>query len=144
MEKKIVIFDLDGTLCDNSHRDHLAREKNWDAFNAACYLDTIHTHIEAILRGLRPTHIIVLLTGRDERYMAMTRQWLNDHDVPYDFLFMRPHGSWSIADHDYKWMVVSKHFDPAQIDMVFEDRQRVVDMWRAHGIRCLQVAPGDF
>lgn len=27
---------------------------------------------------------------------------------------------------------------------VFDDRQRVVDMWRARGINCWQTAPGDF
>lgn len=144
MEKKIAIFDLDGTLCDNRHREHLAQEKKWDAFHAACHLDTIHPHIEAILHGLKATHIIVLLTGRDERYLEQTRQWLNDHGITYDFLFMRPQGSWAVADHDYKWAVVQKYFDPQQVAMVFEDRARVVQMWREHGIPCLQVAPGDF
>jgi hypothetical protein len=25
-----------------------------------------------------------------------------------------------------------------------DDRQKVVDMWRAEGLTCFQVAPGDF
>lgn len=144
MEKKIAIFDLDGTLCDNQHRAHLAHEKRWDDFNAACYLDTIHPHIEAILRGLAATHLIVLLTGRDGKYLDTTRQWLRDHEIPYDFLLMRPEGQYHIADHDFKWLVINQHFNVQNIAMVFEDRQRVVDMWRAHGVPCLQVAPGDF
>ena len=28
--------------------------------------------------------------------------------------------------------------------LVLDDRDRVVKMWRAAGLRCLQVAPGDF
>jgi hypothetical protein len=28
--------------------------------------------------------------------------------------------------------------------LVFDDRDRVVKMWRAAGLRCFQVAPGDF
>jgi hypothetical protein len=28
--------------------------------------------------------------------------------------------------------------------LVFEDRASVVSMWRENGIRCCQVAPGDF
>ena len=28
--------------------------------------------------------------------------------------------------------------------LVFDDRDRVVAVWRKHGIRCCQVAPGDF
>ena len=27
---------------------------------------------------------------------------------------------------------------------VFDDRNKVVAMWRRHGVRCFQVAPGDF
>ena len=27
---------------------------------------------------------------------------------------------------------------------VFDDRQQVVDMWRANGLTCFQVADGDF
>ena len=31
-------------------------------------------------------------------------------------------------------------------DVLFaiDDRQQVVDMWRANGVTCLQCAPGDF
>jgi len=28
--------------------------------------------------------------------------------------------------------------------MVFDDRDQVVEMWRANGIPCFQVAPGNF
>jgi hypothetical protein len=29
-------------------------------------------------------------------------------------------------------------------DVIFDDRDRVVKMWRSEGIPCFQVAPGDF
>ena len=31
-----------------------------------------------------------------------------------------------------------------KIDIVFDDRNKVVDMWRARGTTCVQVAEGDF
>lgn len=31
-----------------------------------------------------------------------------------------------------------------RIAMVFDDRDKVVAMWRRQGLTCLQVAPGDF
>ena len=34
--------------------------------------------------------------------------------------------------------------DRARLVAVFEDRKRVVDMWRENGVTCYQVAPGDF
>jgi hypothetical protein len=30
------------------------------------------------------------------------------------------------------------------VQAAIDDRQQVVDMWRAAGLLCLQVAPGDF
>ena len=30
------------------------------------------------------------------------------------------------------------------VEMVFDDRQKVVDMWREIGLTCMQVAPGNF
>ena len=34
--------------------------------------------------------------------------------------------------------------DKNDIFAVFDDRQQVVDMWRANGLTCFQVAEGDF
>ncbi len=34
--------------------------------------------------------------------------------------------------------------DHWSVQFVMDDRQRVVDMWRSKGLKCLQVAPGDF
>ena len=34
--------------------------------------------------------------------------------------------------------------DRARLVMVFDDRDRVVNMWRRNGVVCAQVAPGDF
>jgi hypothetical protein len=33
---------------------------------------------------------------------------------------------------------------PENIKMIFDDRDKVVKMWRDNGITCLQVAPGNF
>ena len=41
------------------------------------------------------------------------------------------------------WLAHSRSFNWCP-DLVFEDRDRVVQMWRNEGIQCCQVAPGDF
>ena len=57
---------------------------------------------------------------------------------------MREHRDYT-ADDELKrgWLIKSRDAGRAP-DLVFDDRQRVVDMWRAEGIPCFQVAPGDF
>jgi hypothetical protein len=34
--------------------------------------------------------------------------------------------------------------DKSDILCIFDDRDKVVKMWRSNGIACFQVAPGDF
>ena len=35
----IFLLDLDGTLCDVSHRKQLAKSKAWNEFHGLCHLD---------------------------------------------------------------------------------------------------------
>ena len=53
------------------------------------------------------------------------------------------------ADDDMRSDVDAKRemltgIDKDNVLFVVEDRSRVVDMWRAEGLTCLQCAPGDF
>ena len=50
-----------------------------------------------------------------------------------------------MPDDKLKQMWLDQLFtDKSDIVCVFDDRQKVVDMWRSHGLTCMQVAPGDF
>jgi hypothetical protein len=57
---------------------------------------------------------------------------------------MRPKGDYR-DDGVIKFELLQKiredGFNPT---IAFDDRNRVVDMWRTNGIICAQVAPGDF
>ena len=113
-----------------------------------------------------PSHQIEIWSGRGEgaggKVREITRQWLVRH-MPYlnvvtypppSFfgyregtsipLRMRAHDDYT-ADHELKrnWLLAARESDKAP-QLVFDDRQKVVDMWRAEGIPCFQVAPGDF
>ena len=104
---------------------------------------------------------IVIFSGRNDRGFDATVQWLNDFKVPFDLLVMRPDKfkdkSWPIADGnpatpDMRFMpdeilkkqMLDTFVDKDDVFMTVEDRQKVVDMWRAEGLTCFQVAPGDF
>ena len=43
-----------------------------------------------------------------------------------------------------EWLLSLPEEIKSNISIVFEDRKRVVDMWRNHGIQCCQVSEGDF
>ena len=144
----IAVFDLDGTLADIAHRMHLidpsrGRRKEWRAFFAACVDDAPVAPIVTIARRLHGAHEIWIATGRSDEVRAQTVDWLARHDVPCDRLLMRQAGDYT-ADHELKerWLLQDT-LPRERVSMVFEDRARVVRMWRRHGLTCLQVAEND-
>lgn len=144
---KTYIFDIDNTIANNDKRiHHLHKEpKDWDAWHQEYHTDTPYWEIIDILNMARQNFIsIVLCTGRDAKYKPETEKWLQEHKIIYDELFMRPEGD-RREDCAVKRELLGKirelGYNPV---CVFEDRDRVVKMWREEGLRCLQVAPGNF
>ena len=93
---------------------------------------------------------VAIWTGRIESVRDKTLGWLKHHGIYYRQHFqelkMRP-------DHDRRrdyqikneWLCDAQdRYGLGKPDLVFEDRQRVVDMYRSHGITCCQVDYGDF
>ena len=154
MNKNVVICDLDGTLADVNHRLHYIKnddgtlkpyaERDWDSFNKACVDDKPNRDVieilEALLTGCRMFYI---LSGRNDSVRAETVQWLEKH-VYWDFdcdthLIMRKADD-RRPDTEVKLeMVRELGLTPDDVLCVLDDRQCVVDMWRANGFRCLQV-----
>lgn len=144
LKHMLVVFDLDGTLSNPSHRLHfLEREKkDWRAFYAACGGDQPIYPIIRILQALYITGAEVeIWTGRSAEVEGITREWLSLEGVPNVPLMMRAEG-----DHRPDTVVKQEWLDHSSIKpfLVFEDRASVVEMWRSNGIRCCQVADGNF
>lgn len=142
---ELVIFDIDGTLADiSARRHHLEkRPKDWDAFFAAMREDAAVAPLVRLCNTLYDAGFHLLLcSGRPERYRDDTVAWLTREGVKYHALLLR-------RDDDRRSDVEVKRdllagFDKERIAFVVEDRTRVVDMWRAQGLVCLQCAPGEF
>lgn len=143
-----VVFDLDGTLSCCKHRAHLLEvdPRPWDEFYRACVLDPPIKPIINTMRAFREAGAhIEIWTGRSDLVEKETREWLDVHGAPYTPLRMRPHGDHS-SDVEMKRFWLHDHFERfgKKPDLVFEDRARVVAMWREEGIYCAQVDVGDF
>ena len=163
-----VIFDIDGTLANNSHRQHLIASSqvkaDWPAFYEAADKDTPIQSVVSLLRmcwGLG--YRVTICTGRPEEYRELTVTWLKHHIIPHHDLFMKADGDnrvdhevkreilyrdildWADGFGDNKVVRVPGHELPRHnIVFVVDDRQQVVDMWRTEGLTCLQCAKGDF
>ena len=146
----IYIFDIDGTLADVSHRLHYitGETKDWDAFFAACGDDKPIFEVITVARALESAgQAIVYSTGRTEKVGGITVEWLQKFRLPTPHrVYMRKDGDHR-EDNEVKAELYDKiiaRFPGAVMGGVFEDRQQVVDMYRARGLRVFQVAKGDF
>ena len=147
--KKIVIVDIDGTISKVGDRLKYIQqvEPDWDKFYDACFEDEpIHEIIE-LVKTLARNYKIIFCTGRRESVRGTTRKWLDRHlSIRYmdNRLLMRPNGD-KRHDTRVKPEQLKKagiHLD--EIAFVLEDRNSMVGKWRSLGLKCLQVAEGDF
>jgi len=151
---KTVIFDLDGTLALIDERRKISTKPNgkidWDIFFNPNNINLDKPNPPVIQSakmfkdwGFR----IVIFSGRLKTTKDATRKWLNDNGVPFDVLKMRPdNNSFKFTPDDElkQWWLDSIFNDKDEIFCVFDDRQKVVDMWRRNGLTCFQVADGNF
>jgi len=147
--RPIYIFDLDGTLALCEHRLHYIQKtpKDWRAFFAACVDDKPCHPVIRVARLLRKGGADVQIwTARSDEVREQTQDWICMHNVPYSVLKMRSAGDHRNDDELKAEWLESLVGTPlfSRIAGVFENRKRVVDMWRARGIPCYQVADGDF
>lgn len=139
---KCYIFDLDGTLADDAHRQHhVTQRSDWDAYYAACPDDKPIEHLLQVARALYAAGFhIIIVTGRSEAIRAETEAWLLAHGVLWTALFMRKKGD-RRKNSEYKLDVVREIREHGyDIQMVFEDLKPAVKAYRAIGIPCAHVA----
>lgn len=151
-KKKAIIVDIDGTIALRNNRSPFDYEK--------VYEDRVDHRLGHLLRNLIcecSEYEVFFVTGRENigNCYEFTKKWLNDniyplqgHDgfLPVDNwkLFMRGEGDHR-SDEITKKEIYENHIAPwYDVVCVFEDRNRVVKMWRDLGLLVAQVYDGDF
>jgi phosphoserine phosphatase len=154
--KPLYIFDLDGTLALIQHRRHFVErergKQDWKGFYAACVDDEPHSPVLRVMESLRQTGAeIWIFSGRSDEVRKQTMAWLAAHtsfmvqDLVGPILTMRAAGDYTPDDALKRgWLEGMLPEDRNRPQCAFDDRDRVVKMWRAAGVTCLQVAEGEF
>ena len=180
----MIIFDLDGTLADFSHRQYFVDplkdhpdyfrhpcetckdgshhkidpqyhkvtgkewKPDWKAFFEACDQDKPIDPTLNVLWSLNYANKIEIWSGRCESVRDKTEQWLHDQlGELFDFtLKMRPVGDYTPDDELKEGWLNERCADLItaglkgempinhDIEYVFDDRPKVVRMWKRRGI----------
>jgi hypothetical protein len=88
----------------------------------------------------------VFVSARNEVARPATAEWIEANiELPHGYeLFMRADGD-GRDDRVVKREIFDREIRHRFcVRSVLDDRSKVVRMWRALGLTCLQVAPGDF
>lgn len=122
-------------------------KRDWQAFYEACDKDKpIPPTIEIIksLHGLdyyAKCEDVHIWSGRSESVRDKTEAWLDSNGITFNQLKMRPVGD-STPDDELKERWLDEAISAGnKVDFVFDDRPKVVRMWRRRGIfvfNCLQ------
>ena len=168
--KNTIIFDLDGTLADINERKTKAGwidtkdAMDWDIFFHPDNIKLDKPKPEVIKCAQmfhEQGYKIVIFSGRNDRSFNETKLWLSDHNVPYDLLVLRPDKfkdlAWPVAkgnpatskmrfmpDEKLKKEMLDTFVDIDDVFCIFEDRKKVVDMWRELGLTCFEVEEAIF
>lgn len=144
--KSVVVFDIDGTLADVTHRQHFVKgkKKNWHGFNQAMINDTPNTAIVALYKALWDKYYLIIASGRADNYRSQTEEWFKKWQIPVNEIHMRNFGDYRADDIIKEEILHQLQNKGYQIQFVVDDRDSVVAMWRKNGITCLQCNYGDF
>jgi tRNA uridine 5-carbamoylmethylation protein Kti12 len=136
---KAIIVDIDGTVADCTGVRNPYDETKY-------HLDKPKEDVIRLIRDLHYVcgYKVIFVSGRHEDHMNVTEEWLYDHvKVPIEGLFMRYERG--TEDSIIKAELFNRHIR-GQYDIVcvFDDRDRVVEMWRGLGLFVNQVQKGEF
>jgi predicted kinase len=134
-----IICDLDGTLCLYGDKNPYDRDFENDEINKAVQ------NVLLKFSGLEGYGTqLLFVSGRHEKAREQTIQFLDKNRLAGYNLFMR-------ADKDMRNDAIVKFeiyrdniYGKYDVQLVLDDRNRVVKLWRELGLTCFQVADGDF
>lgn len=141
-DSKVVICDLDGTLCDITHRLQYGSgpEKHWPTFFSLIHSDTLRQEVLDQINSLSFHHLI-LVSARPEMYRKETEEWLERNGIQYGALIMREAHD-KRDDAIVKKDIYEKYLKHLNIIKVFDDRPKVIRMWRELGLDVDDVGNG--
>ena len=130
--KPAVVFDFDGTLIDISTVEYLVlgKERDFETFhresiNCPPYLSVLKLAQNLLLNNIK----VFILSGRQERFRALTDYWLAMMELPVDELILRP-SNYNGTKLEFKGEAMSKLLKFNTIIAIFENDPDLLQLWK--------------
>ena len=147
-DKPIILVDVDGTLANINHRLKFVKDKpkDWYNFFLNAPDDTPNEIIVNWVNELKNDNIIIICSGRSTSFKdikgdVILWEWLNKHQIPFDYLLMRQSNDKRPDDQTKKDLLAL--LPKEQIAFVIDDRLSVCKMWNQQGLKVYQVSEND-
>lgn len=145
---KQVIFDIDGTIANCDHRRHFVSNGNsdWNSFKKETVNDTPIEHVcEMAKIHVSEGDNVMFVSARNNSEREVTKKQIKSWiGISNPVLFMRPDGDYR-PDEVFKKDILEFLRQPDVLgknpDVVYDDRNKVVDMWKNNGVNVVQVVP---
>lgn len=122
----MYIWDLENTLTNSEHRNHLAKAKKWDEFHELMPQDLPRRGNMRLFQICNRFDRVIILTGMPERHRSKAETWLMKYSLFPDEIIMRPNGDLTPSGSFKLKVVKDRKFKPV---MIFDDRIDVVDIF---------------
>lgn len=144
IEDPVVVCDIDGTLADIKHRLHYVNgeKKDWKGFFGAMNKDKVRKDVaEKITVDQNRGAEIIFVSARPEDYRKETKAFLKKAGFQENLLLMRPFND-KRDDTFVKEQIYRKYLKKLNIIKVYDDRPKVIRMWRGLGLTVVDVGDG--
>ena len=147
-KQRAIIFDLEGTLTDNSHRQHLVPPKatwgsnnvDWEKFHSLFLTDTLKLPVAMMYTWLRKAFPILIFTGKPESGREDVEEWIYLYHLGKPkLLFMRKDDDHRPSEHvKYDMLKRARNLDLDPM-LAIDDHPECCRMFEANAILTLQV-----
>jgi len=135
MKKKAVIVDLDKTLARKKQGPDSRGIYEWHRVGE----DDVIEPIAELVRNLYENYVVIILTGRDFSCCEQTMKWLDNFNIHYHEIYMKPTGSYEktiITKSRHYIETIQKKYD---VHLVIDDDIEVLKWFKViEGISVLQ------
>lgn len=139
-----VVFDLDGTICDTRHRQHIIDEPpehdRWLRYSMACAGDAAIEPMRELAQRCGTS--VIFLTGRNEQARALTERWLVDNFLHWRRLIMRAEGDYRPNPEWKAAKVAELHHEGIAVTLLVDDHPGSCEAVGKLGVPTLHFNPG--